>query len=46
MSDPQVGVALLAGGAHQPADGIMAPPGSERTSAYIGFAERGRVLMP
>ena len=46
ISDPKVWVALLAGGAHQPADGITAPPGSERASAYIGFAERGRVLMP
>jgi hypothetical protein len=46
ISDPQIRVALLAGGAYQSADGIVAPPSGERAGADVGFAERGRVLMP
>jgi len=46
VGEPQVRVALLAGGAYQAADGIMAPPGGERAGPDVGLAERGRVVIP
>jgi hypothetical protein len=46
MNDPQVRVALLAGGTYQAADGIVAPSGGERAGADVGLAERGWVVMP
>jgi hypothetical protein len=39
------GVVLLAGGAHQAADGIVAPPGGERAGADVGLAERRWVVI-
>ena len=46
VGSPGPGVTLLAPGAGQPADGVDAPAGSDRTGAGVGFAERCRIGMP
>ena len=43
---PEPGVALLAPGAGQPAEGVDAPAGIDRAGAGVGFAERCRIGMP
>ena len=43
---PEPGVALLAPGAGQPAEGVDAPAGTDRAGAGVGFAERCRIGMP
>ena len=43
---PEPGVALLAPGAGQPAEGVDAPAGTDRAGAGVGFAERCRIGIP
>ena len=43
---PEPGIALLAPGAGQPAEGVDAPAGIDRAGAGVGFAERCRIGIP
>jgi len=45
IGDPQARVPLLAVRTHQPANGIMPPPGGQRAGPDVGLAGRCRVVM-